>query len=241
MKLGRGGEIEMSGNYTDTSGRSDTYNAGAAHDSGFYDAAKHDNQIVAVYEDHDAAQRAQQSLVQSGIPEAQVKIVAKVAGDAAKGVSEVEDKTVGDEILGAFMSLFTSKDDHHDFTHAVDRGHAMVVVTPTGDTDRHQVVQLLEQTHPIDFDAKLAEWRQAGYDASGAARATEHEESGHEDPGHEGGRRVGEREVMPGPSRVRSYVANRDPQTAAMGTGGDVTNATAGATSSGMNAPRRAG
>ena len=232
----------MSGNYTDTGGRSDTYNQGAAHDSGFYDPDRHDNQIVAVYEDQAAAQRAQQSLAAAGIPQDQLKVVGKVAGDAAKGVSEVEDKTVGDQILGAFMSLFTPNSDHADYTHAVDRGHAMLVVSPTGGTDRHQVVQLLEQSHPIDFDAKLAEWRQAGYDASGAAR---------ESP--EASRRVGEREPTPGQSRVRSYVANRDTDAGAgagrvnppgtvsetgMGTGGDVTNATPGATSSGTNSPR---
>ncbi len=222
----------MSGNYSDTSGRSDTYNEGAAHDSGFYDPVRHDNQIVAVYDDYDAAQRARDALVEAGIPENQVEVMARVAGDAAKGTSEVEDKTVGDRVLGAFMSLFTPRDDHRDYTHAVDRGHAMVVVTPTGETDRHRVVEVLERSNPVDFDAKLAEWRQSGYDASGAARAPAHETSTTDER-----RRVGQRETAPeGQSRVRSYVADRDP---GMGTGGDVTNATPGATSSGMNSPRR--
>ena len=93
---------------------------------------------------------------------------------------------------------------HQDYTHAVDQGHAMVVVTPAGDTDRHRVIQVLEHSHPIDFDAKLAEWRQAGYDNSGAARSPQHAEP----------RPVGQRETLParseGPARVRSYVSNRD-------------------------------
>ena len=45
----------MSGSYTNTTGGSDHYNAGAAHDSGLYDPNRHDNQIVAVFEDEAAA------------------------------------------------------------------------------------------------------------------------------------------------------------------------------------------
>ncbi|MDT7950558.1 MAG: hypothetical protein RQ966_03540 [Acetobacteraceae bacterium] len=206
----------MSGSYTNTSGGSDTYNAGAAHDSGFYDPTKHDNQIVAVFEDQAAARAARDKLVDAGVPDGQVQVVAEVAGDAAKGASEAEDRAVGDQILSAFMSLFTH-DDHKDFTHAVNQGHAMIVVTPTGDTDRHRVIQILEQSHPIDFDAKLEEWRQAGYDNTGAPRS----------PRQEMERRVGQREpAVPGSSRVRSYVAERQPATpGAQATG----NTTAGA------------
>ena len=40
----------MSGSYTNTDGRSDGLNQGAAHDAGLYDPNRHDNQIVAVYE-----------------------------------------------------------------------------------------------------------------------------------------------------------------------------------------------
>ena len=215
----------MSGSYTNTTGGSEHYNAGAAHDSGLYDPSRHDNQIVAVFEDEAAARTARDALVDAGVPRDQVEIVAHVGGDAAKGVSQAEDKAVGDQILTAFVGLFSSHDDHRDYTHAVDQGHAMVVVTPSGDTDRHRVIQVMEQSHPIDFDAKLAEWRQAGYDQSGAARSPQHESE-----------RPVQREMpaQGNSSRIRSYVANRE----TMGTGGVVTNATPDAASSGMNSPR---
>ena len=230
----------MSGNFTDTSGASDNYNAGAAHDTGFYDPDIHDNQIVAVFADEKAAGIARDALIDAGVPRDQVQVTAKVSGDAAPGMSQAEDTAVGDQILSGFMSLFGSHDDHKDFTHAVDQGHAMVVVTPTGDTDRHRVIQVLEHSHPIDFDAKLAEWRQAGYDHSGAARSPEHSATSQREtlpPQPEGEAR-----------RVRSYVSNREAgigmaggastKPVGMGTGGDVTNATPGATSSGTNSPR---
>lgn len=220
----------------DTGGRSDSTNAAAAHDSGFYDPAQHDNQIVAVFEDQAAAERARDALTQAGIPQSAIEVVGHVAGDAVPGQSRAEDRggakqSVGDSILGAFMSLFTPEHEHHSLAHAVERGHAMLVVTPTGDMDRHALIQALEKAGPIDFDAKLAEWRQAGYDETGAAR------TGGED------RRVGRREMPEGASRVRSYVADRHREPGrdrepGMGTGGDVTNATPGSTSSGMNSPR---
>ena len=51
--------------YTNTTGGSDNYNAGAAHDSGFYDPDRHDNQIVAVFQDEAAARTARDALIQS--------------------------------------------------------------------------------------------------------------------------------------------------------------------------------
>ena len=193
----------MSDTYTNTSGGADSYNEGAAHDTGFYDADRHDNQIVAVFKNRIAADRARDALVEAGVPGDQIQITAGNAGDAAPGVSEAEDKGVGDQILSAMLSLFTSGEEQHDFTHAVRQGHAMVVVVPTGDTDRHRVIQVLEQSDPIDFDAKLAEWRQAGYDRSGAPRSEDSIPP----------RRVGKRETPTDqaapPSRVRSYISDR--------------------------------
>ena len=49
----------------------------------------------------------------------------------------------------------------------------MVLVAPNAKMDRHRVIEVLEASGPIDFDAKLEEWRQSGYDYSGAPRATE--------------------------------------------------------------------
>lgn len=196
----------MSGNYTNTSGSADSYNQGAAHDSGFYDPDRHDNQIVAVFEDEKAATVARDALADAGVPVAQIEVVRNVDGDAAPGASQAEDGSVGDQVLTALMGLFTPHDDHHDYTHAVKQGHAMVVVRPVGDTDRHRVIQVLEHSHPIDFDAKLAEWRQAGYDNSGAPRSADRSVGQREMPAKT--EPAGEEPSMV-PSRVRSYLNNR--------------------------------
>jgi len=166
----------MSGSYTNTDGRSDSFNTESAHDSGLYDPNRHDNQIVAVFETRAEAEAARDSLFGAGIPQSAVQVLDRTSGDAAPGASRVEDRDTGlrDEgFWGAIKSLFAPDDDYHAYNHALGRGHAMVMVTPSAEMDRHRVIEILEAAGPVDFDAKLEEWRQAGYDYSGAARSTE--------------------------------------------------------------------
>jgi len=68
---------------------------------------------------------------------------------------------------GAIKSLFVPDDEAHAYNHAISRGHAMVVVSPARTANREVIIHTLEGTNPIDFDAKLEEWRQSGYDYQG--------------------------------------------------------------------------
>ncbi len=162
----------MSGSYTNTDGRTETFNAGAAHDTGLYDPNRHDNQIVAVFADRAAASRARDALLGAGIPQDAVETLEGAAGDAAPGASHAEDRNQEVGIWGAIKNLFAPEQEHGGYREALGRGHAMVVVTPTPQTDRHRAIQVLEASEPIDFDAKLAEWRQSAYDETGAPRST---------------------------------------------------------------------
>jgi len=166
----------MSGSYTNTSGRSDSLNQGAAHDSGLYDPNRHDNQIVAVYESRTHAEAARDALLNAGIPQSAIEVLDRTSGDAAPGASRIEDRNTGvqDEgFWGAIKNLFAPDEEYSAYHHAIGRGHAMVMVVPNASMDRHRVIEVLEASGPIDFDAKLEEWRQSGYDYSGAPRATE--------------------------------------------------------------------
>lgn len=137
-----------------------------AYDTGLFDPNIHDNQIVALYDTDADAQMARDKLVAAGVDPSAVQVVDRSADRMAGGV----DYEAGDQgIWGAIKSLFVPDDEAHAYNHAIGRGHAMVVVTPTGNSDRHQIIEVLESTDPIDFDAKLEEWRQAGYDYSGKA------------------------------------------------------------------------
>ena len=156
----------MSGSYVNNDTRSDALNNAAAHDSGLYDPSTHDNQIVALYDTMAEANAAKQALVSAGVDGGSVQVMDKSADSMAGGV-DYESGNQG--MWGAIKSLFVPDEDAHAYSHAIDKGHAMVVVSPNRTSNREQIIHVLEGTNPIDFDAKLEEWRQSGYDYSAPA------------------------------------------------------------------------
>jgi hypothetical protein len=163
----------MSDSYTNTNTRADSLNQAAAHDTGLYDPNVHDNQIIAMFENDAKARAARDALVSSGIPESAIHLSGKDQGVA--DVSNAED--AGGGLWGAIKSLFMPDEEAHGYAEGVRRGHAVLVVQPTAEMDRHQIIAVIERSDPVDFDAKLEEWRQAGYNyvsssAAGSATAT---------------------------------------------------------------------
>ena len=205
------------------------------YDTGLFDPNVHDNQIVALYDSNEEAAAARDKLIAAGLEPGAVEMMDRKADPMAGGVNY----EAGDQgIWGAIKGLFMPDNDAHAYNHALDKGHAMVVVTPTSNTDRHHIIEVLESTDPIDFDAKLEEWRQAGYDYSGGANSVDNRNTASRipadyavnqstvtdqvPPGPDdaqagasqgatgiGAPRVGRRETAQRPSRVRSYVADR--------------------------------
>lgn len=170
-------------------------NKAAQHDSRLYDPDVHDNQIVTMYESDTEASAARDALVQSGVPESAIHLVSRDSNPTLGGTN-AED---GGGLWGAVASLFTPQMEQSSMSHAVGRGHSILVLIPEPGMDRIKAIHTLEATHPVDFDARLEEWRQAGYDS--VAMHPDHKPT--KTP------RVGERETLDGAPRVRSYIADR--------------------------------
>ena len=136
-------------------------NQAAAHDTSLYDEGRHDNQIVAMYDTDAEARAAREKLLAQGVPDSSLHVVSRDSGTSTLGGVNAEDRDEG--VWGALKSLFVPDDDRSAYSHAVGRGHAMLVVVPSAGTDRTALVHALEATNPVDFDARLEEWRQAGY------------------------------------------------------------------------------
>ena len=216
----------MSGSYTNKPGSADL-NAAAAHETGLYDHSKHDNQIVALYETRAEADAAKAKLVAAGVDSGTVQVTDREADRMAGGV-DYESGNQG--LWGSIKSMFMPDEDAHAYNHAINAGHSMVIVTPSANSDRSQIIHVLESTNPMDFDSKLEEWRQSGYNyaPTGAAMATPATtattgvaatpamKTGTAPVGDaetlkvmEERLRVGKREVAGGAVRVRSYVVER--------------------------------
>lgn len=142
----------------------DRLNQSSAHDTNLYDPKLHDNQIVAMYDTDAQARTAHETLVKHGIDAGSIRVVSSTTDAGTLGGTNAEDADSG--VWGAIKSMFVPDDDRSAYSHAVGRGHAMLIVTPTSTADRSKVIHALESTDPVDFDAKLEEWRQAGYDTS---------------------------------------------------------------------------
>ena len=136
--------------------------APAGHDVHLYDPSIHDNQIVAVYDTMDQAEAARTALMGAGIDGGAIELI----DGNRTGSGQAPDQG----FWGAVKNLFAPDEEALDFRHAMGRGHAMVIVHPDQTANREQVIHVLEGTSPLDFDAKLEEWRQAGYDYSHAGQ-----------------------------------------------------------------------
>jgi hypothetical protein len=108
-------------------------------------------------------------------------------------------------------SLFVPHDDRSTFQSVIARGHAMLVVTPDRTMDRQHLIHLLEDTHPIDLDARQAEWLASGQPLDlGYHNAPETTAGSPAAQDAEARYRTGQRETPEGATRVRSYIADRD-------------------------------
>ena len=126
-----------------------------ANDAGLYDPNLHDNQIVAVYETRTRAEAARDALISAGVMQSSIHVLDATANNTQSGTA-VGEETEG--FWGAMKNLFAPEDDYNSYHHAISRGHAMVVVTSDAGMDRQHVIQVLEQSDPIDFDAQRQDW-----------------------------------------------------------------------------------
>lgn len=185
------------------------------HDTPLHDPTLQDNQIIALYDSMEQAEAARQSLLDAGVDGAAIQVV------DGEGVSTLPisppammEETTDLGFWSVLTHLFIPHEDAHDYGQALDRGHAMVIVTPAKAANRGPIIETLERTGPIDFDARLDEWRQGGYDYTSASRLRSEtltaEETGRgQVQDASGSRPRGTRDEGAGSGRVRRYVADQ--------------------------------
>ena len=171
--------------------------AAAVHETSLYDPAAHDDQIVAMFETPADARAALDRLAAEGLAGGAV-ITDRTPEGANAGVNSEGGNT---GLLGALKGLFAPDDEVHGLAEGVNRGHALLVLHPRLET-RKRVIELLEASQPIDFDARLEQWRTAGWEN---LRAAEHASTPPRD-------RIGLRDTTRGGERVRTYFAPRTTQ-----------------------------
>lgn len=193
-----------------------------------YDAnrAGAENQLVAMYETDAQARAARDQLVAAGIAEGSIHLVDARAEAATTGSARTSSGLENEGLWGSMKRFFMPDEDAYAYTEGVRRGHAMLVVRPRPE-QQERAIQILEQSGPLDFDARMEEWRASGWQSPGIGAATVATTptptapvaerrgvdmaSGKDEviPIVEEQVRVGKRVVGGGTVRVRSYVVER--------------------------------
>jgi uncharacterized protein (TIGR02271 family) len=116
-------------------------------------------------------------------------------------------------------SVYMSNEDRHAFDEGIRRGGFMLCAEIDNDEDADRIVDILEQTSPVDLDERQQSWKSEGWQGSSASQQQQFGERG-QGFGETGRRtveeeripivqeemKIGKREVERGGARVRSYV-----------------------------------
>jgi hypothetical protein len=174
-----------------------------------YDADIHDNQVVAMYDTESEASAAAQALQAGGFPATCMRVLAQ--GKVLNGMAPASPPAPeGQTFWTAMASLFVPHDERSTFQSVIARGHAMLIVTPDRTMDRQHLIHMLEDTHPVDLDARQAEWLASGQPLDlGYQNAPETTAGSPAAQDAEARYRAGQRETPEGASRVRSYITER--------------------------------
>ena len=184
----------------DKNGNLITHPTGAneGHPSYLYDPAQHDDQIVVMYQTPQDAQAAIAILNAEGLA-GDARVTDRTEDGANAGVN-AEGGSTG--LWGSLKGLFAPDDEVHGLKEGVRRGHALLVLHPALDS-RNRVIEILEASNPIDFDARLEQWRTDGW------RNLAQQEAATMGAETDARPRVGVRDTTRGSGAVRSYFAPR--------------------------------
>ena len=185
----------------DKNGNLITHPAGSTqsgHPTYLYDPAVHEDQIVVMFETAADAQAAIDRLTAEGI--AADARVTDHTEDGANAGTNAEGGNTG--LWGSLKGLFAPDDEVHGMAEGVRRGHALLVIHPDIE-QRNRVIEVLEASNPIDFDAKLEQWRTDGW------RNLREQEAATMGAEADARPRVGVRDTTRGSAAVRSYYAPR--------------------------------
>jgi uncharacterized protein (TIGR02271 family) len=122
--------------------------------------------IVAVFDSRAAAQQAQAELLTEGFSQDSIRLsegstdTTGTTGSTAGTTVSSTDSGNGGGIMGFFKDLFGSDEDSHAhlYSGAVTRGHCVLTVTASSDTQSDRASAILDKYDPLDIDEHASEW-----------------------------------------------------------------------------------
>ncbi len=108
--------------------------------------------VVALYDNHAAAERVRTRLVQEGFPTDRVELTssadpgqAAVVGDGAGLEAQLE------EYFSGLFDRLEELPNVHFFVDGVTQGHAALTVHPRGEMETSRALEILEEAQPLEI------------------------------------------------------------------------------------------
>jgi uncharacterized protein (TIGR02271 family) len=167
--------------------------------------------LAAMYETYAQARAARDKLAGAGIASGDMDILDR---EAEPTDASFRYEHTDEGFWGAIKRFFVPDEDASVYAEGVHRGHAMLCVHPKAEQLK-TAIDVLEDSGPIDLEAREQQWRSAGWSGTPAGRPSQQAipPSGAPAGGAEQvipvvqeQLRVGKREMRAGHVSVRSYV-----------------------------------
>ena len=135
-----------------------------------------DNTIVGVFESSSKAEQVRQALVAAGYDSSKIHVAAEGGERSELSMSDSsadsEPRPHEGAIAHFFRTLFGGDDEHEDSGHyreAVRRGYCMVSVESDDSSEIERAREIMEENDAIDFDRRVEQWRQQGWQGYNAS------------------------------------------------------------------------
>jgi len=172
--------------------------------------------ITAMYDDYNAALRAEEKLVAAGIPRSTIKVL---TGAKANQAGTAEAAQYDDGFWGSLKDFFMPEEDRQAYGEGLNRGGTMLSAS-VEDAHADKTYDIMEEHGSVDLNEREKTWRSEGWDGGAsagtraAAGSTGERKATADDkdyiPVVEERLNVGKRMVDGGRVRVRSYAVTED-------------------------------
>lgn len=108
--------------------------------------------VVALYDNHAAAERVRTRLVKEGFPTDRVQLTSSDEPGQAAIVGPAHDLEA--QLEEYFSALFDRLDELpnvHFFVDGVQQGHAALTVHPRGEIETHRALEIMEEAQPLEI------------------------------------------------------------------------------------------
>lgn len=108
--------------------------------------------VVALYDNHAAADRVRTRLVSEGFPTDRVQLTSKSEPGQAAVVGPADE--LEKQLEEYFSGLFVREDERpnvHLFVDGVQEGHAALTVHPRGEVETTRALEIMEQAQPLEI------------------------------------------------------------------------------------------